>query len=129
MMRPPGAVACSSQSAIPAHHGGDTHIDRSLQASLNTSAFICRRDLTQGLAVERCRLDSLGNLLRKLQLRFDCVRPLHGNNDGSIGKPIFDGELDSVLLDVGNDHLGLADRLAEGGTEKADSPGTEHQDR
>jgi hypothetical protein len=132
MMRPPGAVACHGQNIVLIYrvitHNTTTHIDRSLQTRLNTSALKRRRNLAQGRALANSRLDRLGHLLRKLELRLDGIGPLHGHNDRHIGKPVVDGELDALLLDVGNDHPGVAERSAEGRAQQAHGAGAKHED-
>lgn len=105
-----------------------TYVDCALQASFHTRTLIHGANLADLLAIHLDGLGLLRDLLRIRQLFVNRLRPRHGNDEARVRKAVVDGEVDAVLLDVGDDDGGGAIGFAHGCGEEAHGSGAEDED-
>ena len=106
-----------------------TYVDGGLHARLNPGAFERNAHLAHLLFAYLGQRHPPRELLRVGELVFDGLRPRHGHDDGDVGEAVLHGEVDAVLLDVGDDD-GLGSRcLTRGRAQQTHGAGAEHQHR
>ena len=107
--------------------GGVTYVDGDVHAGLDTGALVRGGDLADLLAVNLGLGYHLGDLLRKVELLADLLRPAHGHNDAGVREAVCLGKFDSCGVDVGDDDL-LALGLANSGSQQTNGAGTQNKD-
>lgn len=110
---------------------GETHVNSSLHASLNTSTLESGSDLSNDLVRpgDFSRLDQLRDAAGVLELVLYALGAAHGHGDGDVGEAVLDGELDAVGLDVGDDDaLRVPQHAAGVGAAQAHGASAEDQD-
>ena len=108
--------------------GKPTHVYGGLHARLDAGALEGDGDLANGGALNGGGGDAGGEVLGVGQLVVDGLGAGQGHDEGGVGEAVLHGEVDAVLLDVGDDDGARAGGLAHGGAQQADGPGAEDQD-